>query len=445
MSSHKAITAVCNGPLSNLVAAEGMRLRIKNEKNEKIYTVLNSCKKMTHTIKVEREVMKNNGNPNSWKNSLSFTVLYADPEMNTVPENIEDIITDLLEHFNVNPFFYVTKEEDRVDFAMSLNETPDMVNQIDMPRVVFDPLAIDSVIYNVFWHLLGCTKSNPLDYIPGQQPANKKKRKSHQISEDGAGYDNHTESEVEDDGPVYRGEVNPGVDMEEMPVVQAELQIDNGTGAASVVEAQARIVQDVPVGTSIVEAQARIVQDVPVGTSIVEAQARIVQDVPADIPIVSAEPIMSDVDLQTFVNFTLGRGNGPSLAEPALTGVAEAVQTMVAPVPAGVAEAGPAEAQSKPDPVQDPKTEILRLLMEDDVDRGAIMGLLDLLEEKKKLPDLKVYETDVLVKIINEATTEMQSRISMMAKKEEVNKEEANKDSNGESKEEPEVVIITDD
>lgn len=429
MSSHKAITAVCNGPLSNLVAAEGMRLRIKNEKNEKIYTVLNSCKKMTHTIKVEREVMKNNGNPNSWKNSLSFTVLYADPEMNTVPENIEDIITDLLEHFNVNPFFYVTKEEDRVDFAMSLNETPDMVNQIDMPRVVFDPLAIDSVIYNVFWHLLGCTKSNPLDYIPGQQPANKKKRKSHQISEDGAGYDNHTESEVEDDGPVYRGEVNPGVDMEEMPVVQAELpvvqaelQIDNGTGAASVVEAQARIVQDVPVGTSIVEAQARIVQDVP-----------------ADIPIVSAEPIMSDVDLQTFVNFTLGRGNGPSLAEPALTGVAEAVQTMVAPVPAGVAEAGPAEAQSKPDPVQDPKTEILRLLMEDDVDRGAIMGLLDLLEEKKKLPDLKVYETDVLVKIINEATTEMQSRISMMAKK-----EEANKDSNGESKEEPEDTSTVD-
>ncbi len=436
-------------------------MKIVTGKNAKYYNISHKESKRdlikTHSIRVRREIPNiETHNSKAWKSRLRFTVVYEDDEIFKVPGNYMAQIDAIMRNSPVKPAYKVAQpERDQIYFKLCLNET---VMHDDGPRVVFEQTAIHNIIYNVFRVLLAFETKSPMNT---DRP---RKRKNAEISEEEAGRPFETESENEQDDV----EVDPALDAENedepeeaAPVVEAQAQIVQDVPAdTSVVQAQARIVQDVPADTSVVQAQARIVQDVPADTSVVQAQAQVVTDIPADIPIVSAEPIMSDVDLRALVDFTLGRGNGPSLAEPALTGVAEAVQamvtpvpagvaeavqTMVAPVPAGVAEAGPAEAQIKPDPVQDPKTEILRLLMEDDVDRGAILGLLDLLEEKKKLPDLKVYETDVLVKIINEATTEMQSRISKMAKKEEANKEEANKDSNGESKEEPEVVIITDD
>lgn len=432
-------------------------MKIVTGKNVKYYNISHKESKRdlikTHSIRVRREIANiETHQPKAWKSRLRFTVVYEDDEILKVPGNYMAQIDAIMRNSPVKPAYKVAQpERDQIFFKLCLNET---VMRDDGPRVVFEQTAIHNIIYNVFRVLLAFETKSPMNT---DRP---RKRKNAEISEEEVGRPFETESENEQDDV----EVDPALDAENedepeepAPVVEAQAPIVQDVPAGtSIVEAQARIVQDVPVGTSIVEAQAPVVQDVPADTSVVQAQARIVQDVPADtsiveaqaqvvtdipadIPIVSAEPIMSDVDLQTFVDFTLGRGNGPSLAEPALTGVAEAVQAMVAPVPAGVAEAGPAEAQIKPDPVQDPKTEILRLLMEDDVDRGAIIGLLDLLEEKKKIPDLKVYETDVLVKIINEATTEMQSRISNMAKK-----EEANKDSNGESKEEPEDTSTVD-
>ena len=100
------------------------------------------------------------------------------------------------------------------------------------------------------------------------------------------------------------------------------------------------------------------------------------------------------------------------------------------PAPAGVVEAAPA---IKPEPVHDPKAEIIRLVNEDNIDRAAIVRLVGLLEVKKppkKMEDaetcyemnpvgrevllvgkmVKTLNTEELKSIVKNATLELRAR-----------------------------------
>ena len=407
--SHKAITAICNGPLNSLVAAEGMSLKVRNETYGKIYTVLHPrSKSPTHTIKVERQVDKVTGNPNTWKNAIKFTVSYANSESNKVPENINDIIKGILERCQVNPAFDYSTEEDNVVFELFMNETEDMLDLLDPPRVVFDPIAMDRVIYHVLWVLLAF-QAEPNGYNPVRQLADQKKRKAGQISNGGAGggYD----TEPEDDAG-----------YEEM-VVEAQAQAITSTDVpGNIPIVQAQPITTVSDDTPIVQAQP--ITSVPDDTPVVQAQP--ITTVPDDTPIVQAQPQLNGLAAILARIKAKQVDDEPAPAESAPAGVAKAVQAMAAP----------AEVMIKPEPVHDTKAEIFRLLNEDIIDRAAIIELINSLEVKKSPPNtqnaetfyeekpvgrevllVKKMETKELMSILKNATMELEARKVNIPKK----------------------------